>query len=168
MRQFAIGDKSGIITVIRKLDREDLTRYQLVSLSTVVKVTLQEKSNRGVSWLFYTSTDYRLFPQLIKAEDSDGLFSTATVNIKVTDINDKNPEFVDLPYEFTVKEGEARKLIGRVHAEDADEGINAEITYFAPDDIPFTVDPETGDVLTKIVLDYEQNDVCALFYFLFS
>lgn len=66
---------------------------------------------------------------------------------------------MDLPYEFTVKEGEARKLIGRIHAEDADEGINAEITYFAPDDIPFTVDPETGDVLTKIVLDYEQNDV---------
>lgn len=81
------------------------------------------------------------------------------MNIKVTDINDKNPEFVGLPYEFSVKEGEARKLIGRVHAEDADEGINAEITYFAPDDIPFTVDPETGDVLTKIVLDYEQNDV---------
>ncbi|XP_076651067.1 cadherin 99C isoform X1 [Halictus rubicundus] len=124
LRQFVIGDKSGVITVIRKLDREDLTRYQL----------------------------------LIKAEDSGGLFSSATVNIKVTDINDKNPEFVDLPYEFTVKEGEARKLIGRVHAEDADEGINAEITYFAPDDIPFTVDPETGDILTKIVLDYEQND----------
>lgn len=61
-----------------------------------------------------------------------------------------------------MKEGEARKLIGRVHAEDADEGINAEITYFAPDDIPFTVDPETGDVLTKIVLDYEQNDVCLI------
>ncbi|XP_011167786.2 cadherin-99C isoform X1 [Solenopsis invicta] len=124
LRQFAIGDKSGVITVIRKLDREDLTRYQL----------------------------------LIKAEDTGGLYSTATVNIMVTDINDKNPEFVGLPYEFTVKEGEARKLIGRVHAEDADEGINAEITYFAPDDIPFTVDPETGDVLTKIVLDYEQND----------
>ncbi|XP_031829504.1 cadherin 99C isoform X3 [Nomia melanderi] len=124
LRQFAIGDKSGVITVKRNLDREDLTRYQL----------------------------------LIKAEDSGGLFSSATVNIKVTDINDKNPEFVDLPYEFTVKEGEARKLIGRVHAEDADEGINAEITYFAPDDIPFTVDPETGDILTKIVLDYEQND----------
>ncbi|XP_028050780.1 cadherin-99C isoform X1 [Monomorium pharaonis] len=123
LRQFAIGDKSGVITVIRKLDREDLTRYQL----------------------------------LIKAEDTGGLYSTATVNIMVTDINDKNPEFVGLPYEFTVKEGEARK-IGRVHAEDADEGVNAEITYFAPDDIPFTVDPETGDVLTKKVLDYEQNN----------
>jgi hypothetical protein len=30
LRQFAIGDKTGVITVIRKLDREDLTRYQLV------------------------------------------------------------------------------------------------------------------------------------------
>lgn len=85
--------------------------------------------------------------------------STATVNIRVTDINDKNPEFVGLPYEFEVKEGEARKLIGHVHAEDADEGINAEVTYFAPDDVPFTVDPENGDVLTKIALDYEQNHV---------
>lgn len=86
----------------------------------------------------------------------------------VTDINDKNPEFVGLPYEFSVKEGEARKLIGRVHAEDADEGINAEITYFAPDDIPFTVDPDTGDVLTKIVLDYEQNNVSNCCYVLQS
>ncbi|XP_067205247.1 cadherin-99C isoform X4 [Linepithema humile] len=124
LRQFAIGDKSGVITVIRKLDREDLTRYQL----------------------------------LIKAEDTGGLYSTATVNIMVTDINDKNPEFVGLPYEFSVKEGQNRTMIGRVHAEDADEGINAEITYSAPDDIPFTVDPDTGDVLTKIVLDYEQNN----------
>ncbi|XP_014233945.1 cadherin-99C isoform X2 [Trichogramma pretiosum] len=123
LRQFSIGDKSGIITVIRKLDREDLTRYQLI----------------------------------IKAEDAGGLSSTSTVNIKVTDINDKNPEFVGLPYEFSVKEGESRKLIGRVHADDADEGINAEITYFAPDDIPFTVDPETGEILTKVALDYEQN-----------
>lgn len=30
LRQFAINDKTGVLTVIRKLDREDLTRYQLV------------------------------------------------------------------------------------------------------------------------------------------
>ncbi|CAG2060344.1 unnamed protein product, partial [Timema podura] len=29
LRQFSIGDKTGVITVIRQLDREDLTRYQL-------------------------------------------------------------------------------------------------------------------------------------------
>lgn len=105
--------------------------------------------------------------QLIKAEDSGGLSSTATVNIRVTDINDENPKFEGLPYEFMVKEGETRKLIGRVHAEDADEGINAVVTYFAPDDVPFTVDPETGDVLTKVALDYEQNHVSLLLNFSF-
>ncbi|KAJ3640599.1 hypothetical protein Zmor_027153 [Zophobas morio] len=31
LRQFAIGSRSGIITVIRKLDREDLTRYKLTN-----------------------------------------------------------------------------------------------------------------------------------------
>jgi hypothetical protein len=36
LRQFAIGDKTGVITVIRKLDREDLTRYQLVCIVTEV------------------------------------------------------------------------------------------------------------------------------------
>lgn len=32
LRQFAIGEKTGIVSVIRKLDREELTRYQLVSV----------------------------------------------------------------------------------------------------------------------------------------
>jgi len=35
LRQFSIGYNTGIITVIRKLDREDLTRYQLVSNSNL-------------------------------------------------------------------------------------------------------------------------------------
>lgn len=207
LRQFAIGDKSGIITVIRKLDREDLTRYQLVSWdilgvpksifflfnnhrslcqSTGYSALFARLASRPISSVLITSTRglncftkrcfdtrairvavffffffHRLtcFLQAIKAEDTGGLSSTATVNIKVTDINDKNPVFVDLPYKFSVKEGESHELIGHVHAEDSDEGINAQVTYFVPDDIPFTVDPETGNVLTKVALDYEQNHV---------
>lgn len=43
----------------------------------------------------------------MKAEDTGKLSTTATVNIKVTDINDKNPEFLESeqPYIFKVKEG---------------------------------------------------------------
>lgn len=123
LRQFAIGDKTGVITVIRKLDREDLTRYQLV----------------------------------IKAEDTGGLSSTATVNIKVTDINDKNPEFTDLPYVFRVHEGEANKKVGNVHAVDADEGQNAVIYYSVPGDIPFSIDAMTGEIRTTVALDYEKQ-----------
>uniref|UniRef100_A0AAG5CSC6 Cadherin domain-containing protein n=1 Tax=Anopheles atroparvus TaxID=41427 RepID=A0AAG5CSC6_ANOAO len=125
LRQFSVGKDSGVISVIRKLDREDLTRYQLI----------------------------------VRAEDNGGLASSATVNIKVTDINDKNPEFDErqLPYVFTVDEGRENVAIGKVHATDADEGMNAEITYTIPSDIPFKIDSKTGEVRTRTALDYEKQ-----------
>lgn len=85
--------------------------------------------------------------------------STATVNIKVTDINDKNPEFVGDPYNFTVKEGLNKTYVGKVHAIDADEGVNALVTYMIPSEIPFHIDNETGDITTKRALDYESQKV---------
>lgn len=97
--------------------------------------------------------------QLVKAEDSGGLSSTATVNIKVTDINDKNPEFRDLPYVWTIAEGSAGRRVGRVRAQDADEGVNALITYSLPSGVPFSVDASSGDILTTAALDYETQKV---------
>ena len=52
---------------------------------------------------------------VIKAEDSDGLSSTARVSIRVLDVNDRSPEFVDLPYVFRVRENDPTGYIGRVH-----------------------------------------------------
>lgn len=123
LRQFSVGTETGIISVIRKLDREVLTRYQLI----------------------------------VRAEDLGGLANSATVNVKVSDINDKNPEFDEdtLPYTFSVEEGKSNTTVGTVHATDADEGINAEITYFIPDDIPFVINGKSGEIRTKIKLDYE-------------
>ncbi|KAH1012859.1 hypothetical protein HUJ05_011939 [Dendroctonus ponderosae] len=123
LRQFAIGTKTGVISIIRMLDREDLNRYQMV----------------------------------IKAEDTGKLSSTATVNIKVTDINDKNPEFVGDPYLFHVKEGIKKTSVGFVKATDADEGINAQVTYLIPSGLPFDIDNETGEIRTNRPLDYESQ-----------
>lgn len=122
LRQFIVQD-NGVVTVSRKLDREDLTRYQLI----------------------------------IRAEDTGGLSSSATVNVKVIDINDKNPEFDDhiMPYAFNVDEGKANAYVGMVHAHDADEGINAAVSYFLPDDVPFVINTSTGEIRTKGALDYE-------------
>lgn len=127
LRQFSVGTENGVISVIRMLDREDLTRYQLI----------------------------------IRAEDNGGLASSATVNIKVTDINDKNPEFdeTDVPYMFSIEEGKANAVVGTVHATDADEGINAEIRYTLPGDIPFKIDGKSGEIRTKLELDYETQTV---------
>ncbi|XP_048489544.1 cadherin-99C [Plutella xylostella] len=121
LRQFGIGSTTGIITVIRKLDREVLTRYQL----------------------------------MIKAEDPGKLASTATVNIKVTDINDNNPEFERDSYLFNVKEGLTGEFVGYVHASDADEGVNAQLSYNVPAHLPFSVDNVTGMISTNSELDYE-------------
>ncbi|XP_026731522.1 cadherin-99C [Trichoplusia ni] len=123
LRQFAIGSNTGIITVIRSLDREVLTRYQL----------------------------------MVRAEDPGRLSSTATVNIKVTDINDNNPKFDEDSYLFHVKEGAANEFVGYVHATDIDEGVNAMISYSIPPHLPFTIDNSTGQINTKTELDYEQT-----------
>lgn len=54
--------------------------------------------------------------------------------------------------------------MGFVKAVDADEGINAMVTYFIPNDLPFTIDNETGEITTKAALDYEKQKVCNLCY----
>ena len=51
----------------------------------------------------------------VKAEDVGGLFNVVQVIIRVMDINDRNPEFADLPYIFRVKENDLTGYIGRVH-----------------------------------------------------
>nr|CAI5831259.1 unnamed protein product [Callosobruchus analis] len=123
LRQFAIGPKTGVMTIIRQLDREDLNRYQL----------------------------------MIRAEDAGKLSSLVTVNIRVTDINDKNPEFQGEPYKFKVREGLNRTLVGYVKAIDADEGVNAKVSYVIPEYLPFDVDSETGEITTNSMLDYEKQ-----------
>ena len=123
LRQFSVGQENGVISVIRKLDRETLTRYQLI----------------------------------VRAEDNGGLASSATVNIKITDINDANPEFDEsmLPFVFSVDEGKSDFAVGIVHATDADEGVNSEITYSIPTDVPFSINSNSGEIQTKSKLDYE-------------
>ena len=81
------------------------------------------------------------------------------MKIKVTDINDKNPEFIGDPYKFEVQEGLVNKSVGFVKATDADEGINAVVTYMIPADLPFDVDNQTGEITTKRALDYETQKV---------
>lgn len=123
LRQFAISTDTGVISVIRKLDREQITRYQLI----------------------------------VRADDNGGLSSSATVNIKVTDINDNNPEFDEsmLPFKFAVDEGKADFPVGVVHAHDSDEGMNANISYSLPKDVPFSINSKSGEIKTKSPLDYE-------------
>jgi len=81
------------------------------------------------------------------------------LNIRISDINDKNPEFIGAPYEFSVDEGVDGAPVGQVEAVDGDEGINALVHYSLPDDLPFLIDANTGHIRTATTLDYEKTNV---------
>ena len=61
---------------------------------------------------------------MVRASDPDGLASTAAINIRVSDINDKNPEFLNMPYTFRTREGEADLFVGRVRVSRSRVGLS--------------------------------------------
>ncbi|XP_043200018.1 cadherin-99C-like isoform X2 [Amphibalanus amphitrite] len=123
--QFSIGRATGTISVTRPLDREQLSKYNL----------------------------------MVRASDPDGLATTAVVNIRVSDINDKNPQFLNLPYTFRTREGETDLFVGRVRAVDEDAGANAALLFSVPESSPFSIDPTSGEIRTRRPLDYENQGV---------
>lgn len=50
----------------------------------------------------------------VKAQDPGGLSSSVRANIRVLDVNDRKPEFIDLPYVFNVRENDVTGYVGRV------------------------------------------------------
>lgn len=105
----------------------------------------------------------------------------AQVIIRVLDINDRTPEFADLPYIFRVKENDLTGYIGRVHvitfillnlcirlawnrvssfqAKDADIEKNSQISYSLPLEPNFSINSQTGEIKANTPLDYEKERV---------
>jgi protocadherin-15 len=96
---------------------------------------------------------------IVKAADKDGLFTTTSVVVTITDINDENPKFLKDEYHFKVDEGLNKAYVGKVTATDADIGENAVIVYSISDTKHFHIDSETGEIRTNTVLDYEKQKV---------
>ena len=117
---FAIEESTGVIRVMNPLDREENRRYSLVNTILISSVFSGQKSKSPLLLSLL---------QTVRAEDTGFKFTTSTVNIFVTDVNDENPHFLDTPYSFRVKEGEIGAPVGKVRAMDDDSGSNAEIKY---------------------------------------
>ncbi|KAG8195587.1 hypothetical protein JTE90_002207 [Oedothorax gibbosus] len=121
---FSIDPKSGVISVAKRLDREEVSAYAL----------------------------------LVRATDPGTLFSTTTVDVRVTDINDQNPVFLQSEYTFRVDEGKADAYVGTVQARDEDISMNGLITYSLSGSNPdFRLDPTTGELRTSRPLDFESR-----------
>ncbi|KAM9311552.1 protocadherin gamma-B1-like [Gastrophryne carolinensis] len=88
----------------------------------------------------------------------------AIIKIKVRDANDNFPKFSKYTYKARVNENmPPGSMILQLHAEDEDEGSNAEITFSFLDisqtiDHLFSIDPKNGSIFVKGSLDYEAED----------
>lgn len=92
------------------------------------------------------------------------------VRVAVTDVNDNSPELVD-PQEDVISVREEQPLgteVVRVRAIDRDEGTNASVTYSILKGRDsdgygvFAVDPVSGLVRTRAVLDHEDRTIYRL------
>ncbi|KAF7701166.1 protocadherin-16 [Silurus meridionalis] len=124
---FQLDSSSGSLSTSRPLDRERKARYSL-------EIVAQDHG-------------------------SPFLTTTATVEVSVLDINDNSPTFSSSSYAIDISEDAAiGTLVLEVTASDADEGKNGQILYFLNKEArgAFTIDPDTGRILTAALLDREK------------
>ncbi|XP_022814420.1 protein dachsous [Spodoptera litura] len=93
------------------------------------------------------------------------LSATANLVVNVIDANDNDPVFSKSAYEFQVEENQkAGAFVGKIAATDADLGDNAVVRYsLFPSNTSFIVNPITGIINTKEVLDREFKSSYSLF-----
>uniref|UniRef100_A0A3Q1IQ13 Protocadherin-8 n=1 Tax=Anabas testudineus TaxID=64144 RepID=A0A3Q1IQ13_ANATE len=86
------------------------------------------------------------------------------VNIKVLDFNDNSPTFEHSSLKVELNEDSpVGHRVLKVHAFDPDDGINGEVMYAFADGLSseaarlFHIDPYTGDVTLKALVDFEKR-----------
>ncbi|KAM9851236.1 protocadherin-8 [Aulostomus maculatus] len=117
------------------------------------------------------SFNYEVMKQLdIHIQASDGgspqLQSRAVIRLKIVDQNDNQPSIIEPPlYKgsadvFLPKDAPAGYVVTQIKATDADEGINAQLSYKITEGGPlgFTIDKDTGKVRVSRQLTYDLTD----------
>ncbi|XP_074530998.1 protocadherin Fat 2 isoform X2 [Halichoeres trimaculatus] len=127
-KHFHIDFKTGVLTVTNPLDYESQTMHVLT----------------------------------VRASDSvTGAFSEASIEIEVEDVNDNAPVFSELTYSADVPEGlQIGTSVIKLSASDVDSGRNKDLTFQVVktennETDFFEIDPQSGLIVTKQVLDHE-------------
>ena len=150
---------SSVVTVAAKDPEGGPVRYAIVAGNDQEHFSIEESTGVIRVMQPLDRESIRRYSLTVRGEDQGGIAATATVDITITDVNDENPHFTDLPYSFRVIEGQAGAPVGRVHAQDDDRGANADIFYSVPDDSPFDIDVISGEIRTRKNLDFEGQSV---------
>ncbi|CAH1262457.1 FAT4 [Branchiostoma lanceolatum] len=129
--KFAISPTSGVLSLVSELDREYKSAYS-------ISIGASDGGN----------------PSLTSEE-------AFVVHVTVLDVNDNEPEFLQSIYYITIdEESDTGRNIANITALDADEGLNARVTYTmfhcAP---PFSIDSSTGAMYVQSRLDYDDTSL---------
>ncbi|KAM7400568.1 hypothetical protein PAMA_004989 [Pampus argenteus] len=130
--QFTVAERCQTGTVVGKVEATDRDqegtqhvkiRYSLLSELALFSIHPQT----GVISTITNTLDREVKDThmvIVQIRDMDGapngLFSTGTATIRLTDINDNPPTFTKTSYKVSVKENEAEKLVLRIPVEDKD------------------------------------------------
>ncbi|KRY19011.1 Protein dachsous [Trichinella patagoniensis] len=121
-------------------------------------------------WIYVRKTlDREMIPEFsfvvtVRDNGEPKRSSTATVFIKILDVNDNAPIFESAAYEFSVEENQPKgTFVGQVVAHDADFGLNGTVRYRLDSEQVknFHVSLD-GKLITSGVLDYELTDLYEL------
>lgn len=130
-KHFHIDFKTGVLTVSNPLDYESQSLHLLT----------------------------------VRASDSvTGVFSEASIEIEVEDVNDNAPVFSRLTYAAVIDEGlPVGTSVVQLSASDRDSGRNKDLTFQLVrteknETDFFEVDPLSGVIVTKQVLDHEKTN----------
>ncbi|KAM7378655.1 hypothetical protein PAMP_004266 [Pampus punctatissimus] len=148
--------------------------YFSVDPMTVIAITGQVECiiRTAMSSMDRETRDH--YAVVIQAKDMagsvGGLSGSTTVNITLTDINDNPPKFPQKNYQLYVPElAPVGKAVGRIRANDEDEGLNAEMTYSITNTeaaaiftITTDADHREGIISLKQPLNYEKRKVHTL------
>jgi len=140
--------------------------YSIVSVNSVATNTpFAIDPSTGLLSLATATLDYesvKLMTVIVHAIDGGGLTGTATINVVITNHNEFSPVFQSTPYAQTVPETTAiGSNVFVVTATDGDEGDT--VTYsLNPTSAVFQIDPTTGIIYTKALLDFESASAYSL------
>ncbi|KAE8614939.1 hypothetical protein XENTR_v10008358 [Xenopus tropicalis] len=155
-------DDDGRVPVTYSIDEiipNDLQSNNLFYILLNGSIILNDTLNYNEKSIFYQMT--------INATDKGGLFhnhfmyrsTLAYVSLKVIDLPDLDPQFINAPYSVSIEENIALgTTIFRVTAIDGDRGINDEIQYSIQDSSRhglFDINSKSGEIFVTAKIDRE-------------